>query len=586
MERAISTIMAADVVGYCRLMQADDIGTLAQLKSCLGEVFEPLIGDHGGEVFKLVGDGVFAAFPSAVEAIRCAAEIQAQMAVRNAGTDPEKRLEFRIGLHVGEVIRDGEDLFGDGVNIAARVQMAGDPGRICVTYAVRDQVRRSVPFGFEDLGEQAFHNIEDPIRIFRLGDGSGEAAPMQPATRGGEPPVTLSERPSIAILPFQDLGGSPPEQCLADGMRLGIQSMLVQLPGLFLVNPGGVEPFRDAATPPAEAARSLNVRYVVSGTVQGAGSRVRVFLQLTDARENQVIWGDRIDHDVDDLFALQDAVADRVITSLGMELWGQGAGFHMAHSMPTARARELFFRSVSHLYRGTANDNALARGLFEQLVEECPGTGHGLGNVALTHFFDSFFDWSADKTWSEKNARIWADRSIDAGDVAGFGNVVNGNLELFAGHHDAAAEFGRNAVGIRASCPLAYGQLGQIQIFNGDPFAGIRSARYALELERVYPPWLLNVLATGYRDVGDHAYAIRIAKEAVRLRPEEPLPKAILCSSQMLGGQGQEARETADRLRRLDPAFSVSRHLAAQPYRESKQRDVLAAALEEAGLPI
>ena len=305
MERRVSAILAADVAGYCRLMSGDDIGTLERLKQCLDEIVHPCVSEQKGRVFKLMGDGLLAEFPSAVGAVACALAIQKAMATANAADVNVPGMEFRIGVHLGEILEDGDDRFGDGVNLAARLQVVTDPGGVWVSGSVHEHVRGKLSITFEDMGEQSFRSFEEPMRAYRVKGGDAPREQSEPHVRASAADqgrkdsadtfsaIAVSARPSIAILPFRDLGGSSPDECLADGLRLGIQSMLVQLSGLFLINPSGVKRFGDGQTSAIDAGSQLQVQYVLDGTVQKSGNKVRAIFNLTDIRKGTVDWSER-----------------------------------------------------------------------------------------------------------------------------------------------------------------------------------------------------------------------------------------------------------------------------------------------------
>ncbi len=588
MERRLAAILAADVAGYSRLMSKDEGGTLAALRSHLDALLGPKIAEHRGHIVKFIGDGLLAEFASVVEAVECAAEIQQGMAARNAEVPGERRIDFRVGVNLGDVIAEEGDIYGDGVNIAARLQVLADPGHICVSHTVYDHVRSKVRLSFEDLGEQSLKNIEEPMHAYQIAvAGERRPTPRAAPTKGDAPSLGfhLPDRPSIAILPFRNLSGEPAQDYLADGLRLGIQATLVKLSGLFLINARAVNRYRERDVAAVQAGDELGVRYILDGAVQQSGQRIRATLQLTDVRADEIIWAERYDHPVDDILQVQDEIIDEVVSSLGPALLGERTGFSWSRDLPTREMRESFYLGISHLYKGTQSDNAAARRMFEELFRLKPDSEQGASNIALTHWLDGFFGWSASPAHSMEQAAVWARKALELGDLNGLGHTVLGNLELRAGRHDQALVYARKGVEIRSNCPLAHGQLAYVQNFCGDPQGAIKSARYALYLERVYPAWLINVLAIAYRDGGEVGLSIPAASEAARLNPQQIDARLILCSDYALLDRVEQAREFAQEIVSLDPAFSIARFGKTQPYKDAAALEHLIVALRKAGLP-
>jgi adenylate cyclase len=297
--RRLTAILAADVAGYSRLMGADEEGTHERLKAHLGELVNPKIGEHRGRIVKNTGDGCLAEFASVVDAVRCAVEMQRGMALANAAIPPNERIEFRVGINLGDVIAEGEDIFGDGVNVAARLEALAEPGGICVSRVVRDQVRDRLDYTFEDMGEQSVKNIARPIRVYRVGD-LGTAA-----KRPADPALPLPDKPSIAVLAFQNMSGDPEQEYFADGMVEEIITALSRIRWLFVIARNSSFTYKGQAVDVKQVGRELGVRYVLQGSVRKAGGRVRITAQLIDALTGTHLWADRFDGSLEDVFDLQ-----------------------------------------------------------------------------------------------------------------------------------------------------------------------------------------------------------------------------------------------------------------------------------------
>jgi adenylate cyclase len=311
--RRLAAILAADVAGYSRLMGADEEGTLERLKALRRELLDPKIAEHHGRVVKTTGDGLLMEFPSVVDAVRCAVEVQQAMPDRNTGVAADNRIELRIGINLGDVIVEGDDLYGDGVNIAARIEALADAGGVFVSNTVHDHVRDRLPFVFEDLGEQQVKNIARPVRVYRVRDaGTTVKSPSAPV-----PPVlTLPDKPSIAVLPFANMSGDPEQEYFADGMVEEIITALSRIRWLFVIARNSSFIYKGQAVDVKQVGRELGVRYVLEGSVRKAGGRVRITAQLIDATSSVHLWADRFDRALDDVFALQDELTISVVGAI------------------------------------------------------------------------------------------------------------------------------------------------------------------------------------------------------------------------------------------------------------------------------
>ena len=303
--RRLTAILAADVAGYSRLMGTDEEGTHERLKAHLQELVNPKIAEHRGRIVKNTGDGFLAEFPSVVDAVRCAVEIQRGMAERNAETPEDKRIAFRIGVNLGDVIAEAGDIFGDGVNVAARLEALAEPGGICVSRVVRDQVRDRLDLGFEDLGEQQVKNIARPVRVYRVSDiGGGHQIPSAPAM----PTLPLPDKPSVAVLPFANMAHDPDQEFFADGIAEDIITALSRYPSLFVIARNSCFTYKGRAVDVKVVGRELGVRYVLEGSLRKAANRIRVTAQLVEAETGKHVWAERYDRDLADIFAVQDGV--------------------------------------------------------------------------------------------------------------------------------------------------------------------------------------------------------------------------------------------------------------------------------------
>ena len=598
----LAAILYADVCGYSRLTEADEIGTHRQLSASL-DLIADRIRNSSGEVVHYAGDAVLARFQSVVAATNCAIGIQNAIDRLCAELDEDKRLLFRIGLNLGEVIVDRNDIYGDGVNVAARLESLADPGGICISDSVFQQVQDKVDTRFDDIGEQKLKNIERPIQAYRIpprsdpSPGGGQSSPgalkasrfsriVGPGTKEETDGVFItSEAPSIMILPFKNLSGSPDQGALVDGFRLSIQSMLVKLSGLFLINAPASEHYRNSDISPIQAGNEAGVRYVLDGAVQMTDDRVRVTIQLTDAPAAQIIWAERYDRVVDDIFEIQDEITTEVAIALDLKLLAGEGSLIWWQDLPDRKTRELTLRGISHLYMGSPDGNAVARRIFEELNQILPDAPQAVALLAFTHWLDVMRGFSEDPEQSIERAASYAERAIELGDIDGFGHVVMGSVRLYQRRHDEALALSEKAATVRVSCPMARAVHSNVLHFNGKNAEAIKNIKTAVKAARIYPPWMANVLSASYRDSGQIAPSISIANECLRVDPEDLEGHVLLCTDYVFSNSIDDARNVAQEILEIEPTFTISSYIDRQPYRDRQTLEKVVAALRDAGLP-
>ena len=585
--RKLAAILYADVAGYSRLTGADEDATHKTLNKYL-DLFSQTIESHHGQVMHYAGDAILARFEAAVDALSCASVVQQQLAEYNENLPENSQLHFRIGLNLGDVIEDRGEIYGDGVNIAARLESLADPGGICVSDAIRSAVQKKLDLNYEEMGDQSLKNIEEPVRAYRvLMDIRSSAIPGSTGAESSSSSLEFSvpDRPSVAILPFKSLGSDPDQDYLADGIRLGIQATLVQLSGLFLVNAPALNTYRDSDATATSVGTELGVRYVLEGAVQQAGDRIRVTVQLTDVDTKQTIWAERYDRIVDDVFKLQDEITREVISSLNIKLIKTESYRVWFGKLASPEAREYFYRGSSYLYGGNMEDNALARQMYEELYRVQPDSVIGPSNISVTHWLDAFFNWTDNPDESIRQAAEWAKKAMQYDDNNGIGHSVYGHLQLLDGQYDEALATCSKGVELRTSCPLAHGLMGLVLNYCGDARMAVKSLREALQLEKIYPAWMINVLAVAYRDCGEVELSISAAKESMRLNPQKDEAQLILCSDYKLAADHEQARSTADNIIASNPTFRLADYAKRQPYKHPAPLNRVIEALRDAGLP-
>jgi class 3 adenylate cyclase/TolB-like protein len=592
----LAAIVYADVSGYSRLTEADEIGTHRQLSASL-DLIADRIRNAAGEVVHYAGDAVLARFQSVVAATNCAIGIQNAIGTLCAELAEDKRLLFRIGINLGEVIVDRNDIYGDGVNVAARLESLAVPGGICISEFVFQQVQDKVDAQFEDIGEQKLKNIERPVQVYRIVPESDSSSDnvlrisrfsriTGPGTEEAIADVFVrAEPPAIMILPFKNLSGSTDQDALVDGFRLSIQSSLVKLSGLFLINAPASEHYRHSDISAIQAGNEAGVRYVLEGAVQMSGDRVRVTIQLTDAPAAQIMWAESYDRVVDNIFEIQDEITTEVAVALDVKLLSGEEALVWWDGLPDRTARELVLRGMSHLYMGSENGNAIARSNFEELNKICPDSPQALALMAFTNWVDVMRGWSSEPDQSMERAVTLAEKAVELGDPDGFGRIVLGSVRLFQGRHDEALALSEEAVSVRTSCPLARAVRSNVLHFNGQHDRAIKNVKTAVKHARIYPPWMANVLSASYRDSGQIAPSVAVANECLRLEPENLDAHVLLCTDYSMSNSADDARRVAQEILSIKPAFSISAYIETQPYKDSRTLEGIVGALREAGLP-
>jgi TolB-like protein len=389
--RRLAAIFAADVAGYSRLMGADEEGTLERLKALRRELVDPKIAEHRGRIVKTTGDGLLVEFASVVDAVRCAVAVQQAMPERNTGVAADSRIELRIGINLGDVIVEGDDLYGDGVNIAARIEALADAGGVFVSNTVHDHVRDRLPFLFEDLGEQQVKNIARPVRVYRVRDTGTATSPSAPA----HPVLPLPDKPSIAVLPFANMSGDPEQEYFADGMVEEIITALSRIRWLFVIARNSTFTYKGQAVDVKQVGRDLGVRYVLEGSVRKAGGRVRITAQLIDAQSGAHLWADRFDGSLEDVFNLQDSVAISVAGVIEPALQAAETARSADRSTNDLTAYDLYLRALPHWMSWEKNRVIEALHLLEQAIERDQRYGPALSTAAFCHVLMDSNDWPA-----------------------------------------------------------------------------------------------------------------------------------------------------------------------------------------------
>ncbi len=583
-ERKLAAILAADVAGYSRLMGADEEGTLAQLKAHRRELIDPKIREHHGRIVKTTGDGILIEFPSVVDAVRCAVAVQQGMIERNADVPPEQRIEFRVGINVGDIIIDGDDIYGDGVNVAARLEALAEPGSVYVSRAVRDQVRDRLAVGFEDMGEREVKNIARPVRVFRI------AAPviMQP-TALAKLALALPDKPSIAVLPFQNLSGDPEQEYFADGMVEDIITALSHMRWLFVIARNSSFAYKGRAVDVKQVARELGVRYVLEGSVRKTASRVRIAGQLIDGSTGAHLWADRFEGALEDIFDLQDQVTASVVGAIAPRL--ERAEIERAKRKPTESldAYDCYLRGMASFYQWTKEGVSEALRMFYRAIELDPDFASAYGGAAWCYGWRKANSRMTDRAQEITETARLARRAVELGrdDAAALtaGGVA---LAYVVGDLDDGAAFIDRALALNPNLATAWLDSGSARLWLGEPDLAIERLARAMRLSPLDPQIGIMQSATAHAHffAGRYDVASSWARMALRDRPDYVDVLRIAVASNALAGRLEQAQKALARLRQLDPALRVSNLRDTMgPYRRPEDVARSEEGLRRAGLP-
>jgi len=568
--RRLAAILAADVAGYSRLMGADEEGTLAALKAIRRELGDPKVKEHRGRIVKTTGDGLLIEFASVVDAVRCAVEVQRGMAERNAEVPEARRIEFRIGINLGDIIRDGRDIFGDGVNIAARLEALSEPGGICVSGIVHDQERDKLDVAFEDMGERQVKNISRPVHVWRRRLG---AKPVIPAST----PLPLPDKPSIAVLPFANMSGDPEQEYFADGMVEEIITALSRIRWLFVIARNSSFTYKGQAVDVKQVGRELGVRYVLEGSVRKAGDRVRITGQLIDAATGVHLWADRFDGSLKDVFELQDRVASSVAGVIEPTL--QAAEIRRAAERPTSdpTTYDLYLRALP-LWSTYEKDRIIrALDLLGQAIERAPHYGPALALAAQCYNVLAVSGWTDDSEASHRKAidlarqaLRWAPDDPDALANAGFVlGVLGEDIDL------AIASIDRS-LALNPSFARGWAWSAVLRNVAGQPDIAIEHFNRSLRLSPRDRMGTFSIpLGTSYflKRQFDDAASILLA--SVQEAPTFAVAYRLLASCYAHMGRLDDAREIVRRLREITPV--VVPHVI--PNRTPEHRELLLSGL-------
>jgi adenylate cyclase len=577
-QRKLVAIVAGDMVGYSRLMEIDEAGTLARLKAHRLELIDPSIAKNRGRIIKTTGDGMLVEFGSAIDAAQCALEVQRGMARRNADVAPERRIEFRMGINIGDVIVEGNDIFGDGVNLAARLEQSAEPGGILVSQAVRDQLANRIDADFEDAGERTMKNISRPVRCYRL----SVAPAINTIKIVPSAPESGPDQPSIAVLPLVNMSGDPEQEFFADGLTEDIITALSRFRDLMVISRNSTFVYKGKAVNVQEVAKALGVQYVLEGSVRKAGNRVRITVQLIDARTDRHIWAERYDRELSDIFATQDELTATIVATLPGRV--EAAAHERVQRNPTSnmRAYEYVLAAKVLHHRSRHDDNTEAQRLIDRAIELDPNYAHAHAWKACITGQAWMYNWCADREkaadtiMSELNLALSLDENDS--DVHRILAAVNINYN----DHETAWYHQQRALTLNPNNDLIVVQNGEILTWMGEPDQGIDWIKKAMRLNPHHPERFWSHLGRAY-------FVARKYKEEIdsfrRITKPDQFHHAFLAASSAMLGEKDAANAYVRSVLSIDPSFTVLNYMETLHYKRPEDAEHHRQALVMAGLP-
>jgi len=589
--RKIAAILAADVVGFSRLTGADEDRTLARLRALRSDLIDPTIAVHNGRTVKRTGDGALVEFRSVVDAVRCAIEVQNGMVERNAGVPPERRIEFRIGIHLGDVVEESDgDLMGDGVNIAARLEGIAQPGAICLSEDAYRQVKARLNLSVSDLGETQLKNIAEPIRAYSL--AVGIAASTKPksetesnAERVSSAPLTLPDKPSIAVLAFTNMSGDPEQEYFSDGISEDIITDLSKVSELYVIARNSSFTYKGKPVDVKQVGRELGVRYVLEGSVRKAGNRVRVTGQLIDATNGAHIWADRFDRDLTDIFAVQDELTQEIIAALKIKLSDSKKTSLVSGGTKNVDAHDLFLKG-----RELLSGNKRDREMFGQVnvylrraIELDANYAGPYAALAWAYVFDYQNHWSDSPGTALDQAERLIQQAIAKDDDDPFVHYVAALVYLWKKDHERWALEAERAVSLNPNYGLALLARGLVHVYTGEPAKGIPYIERAIRLDPAQQQYR-HFLGTAYLVAGNYEVAAAVLKERIAMTPTTDLSRALLASALGHLGRVEEARQVWRELMEINPRYSYADHFGRLPFKDRADAGKFTEGLRKAGL--
>jgi adenylate cyclase len=572
--RHLAALMSADVVGYSRLMADDDIGTIRALTSCRDRVDE-LVKNNGGRLVDFVGDNMLAEFPNTLDAVQCADRIHKALAELNQSFPEHRYLEFRIGIHLGDVTADDERIYGDGVNIAARLESLAKPGGICISDIVFREIQGKLDMEFIDMGLKNLKNIPEPIRTYQLITPKIHQRELHERSEPTIPHeiLPLPAKPSLVVLPFVNLSMDQEQDHFSVGLTMDIITALVQMPSLFLISDGTTFGIKTKPLSIPEVGLRLGVQHVLEGGVRRSGSRLRVSARLSETERGRQIWAQRYDRQLGDIFEIQDEITSEIVTAMDIKLVSGEPARFVRNIVKNLKALEYYYKGWSAMFSSSIENIQLSQQMFEEMIRLEPDSFIGYSAGAWAYWWGVFKDASDDKRRDLNRVQDLVRKAQDLGDNTGLADLAMAHIHLLNKDHEKALAAAEHAVLNRPSCDVSFAVKASILTFLGRPDEAIPLARFAIRLSPVYPSYYPTVLGYAYYHCEKFEDAREAAEVSIKTDPTNLDALILMTAIHVEMGAMEQARKTAKAIKDIHPGFSLTAFADSHPYRNQKYLD-------------
>jgi adenylate cyclase len=575
-KRKLSAVLSADVKGYSRLMGKDEAGTVNRLKEYRA-LMTDIIQQYRGRVVDSPGDNILAEFASVVNATECAVKIQAELKKRNALLPEDSRMAFRIGINLGDVIEDDDRIYGDGVNIAARIESLAGAGGICVSGSVFDQIVGKIPLNYEDLGKQSVKNIKNPVQVYRIDFETEESLMVEEAFK-------LTDEPSIAVLPFENMSANPEQEYFSDGLTEEIITGLSKLPHILVIARNSTFTYKGKAVKVQQVSREMGAKYVLEGSVRSAGERVRITAQLIDGITGQHLWADRYDRELKDIFAIQDEITINIMIALQINLTEGEQARIQAKYTNNMEAYLNYLQAREYAFKFNKERTVLAKQKFQECIALEPGYAPAYAGLAGAYLLEAWHGWSETPEQSGATAMQYAQKSIALDESLSSAHAALGMIYLVLRQWDAAVKECEVAVSLSPNSADSVVMLAVVYRTVGRVAEALAMLEKAMRLNPMPPDWYLHEFGTCYRITGRYEDAIAILKRVLNRSPDYLNSRLNLIAAYVMSGKEDAARNEAVQVLRQSPDFSLERFLKNFPYKDQKILEGLRDCWLKAGL--
>jgi len=576
--RKLTAIMSADIKGYSILMADDEVFTIKMLNE-YRSIMSNCIGQYNGRVVDSPGDNVLAEFVSAVDALQCAVEIQKKLKKENDRLVESKRLEFRIGVNIGDVIQDGNRIYGDGVNVASRIEGLTDPGGVCLSKSAYEQIKKKLDFSFEYMGEHPVKNMSEPVSVYKVLMDFERSRPLV------EDKLELPDKPSIAVLPFVNMSGDPSQEYFSDGLTEQIINGLCRVPNLFVIARNSSFAYKGKAVKVQQVGKELGVRYVLEGSVQKAGDRVRITAQLIDTTTGYHLWSENYDRDLSDIFALQDEITLKIINAMQIKLTLGEQARLWAGATTNIQAFDMHMRGSECFLRNNEKENKQAQRFYHEAINIDKTYAWPYVMLGFSHIFDLLYRWSKSPIKSFEQAEKNVEKALALNDSIDMAHSLLGWIYLFKRQHNEAIKKGERAIELNPNGAEAHIQLAFMLCLSDETELAIKTAERAFRLNPIPLPHYYIILAMAYRNDGQYEKAIELSQKGLINNPDQLSVYLTLAACYIYLNRTEEAQKAAEEVLRIDPNFSLEYHAKTMPYKRQETGDRFIEALRKAGIP-